>query len=159
MLFFLLLFVGVPAGLGLACGLLGFALGRSGVRAEGPARLRGVAALLGAAAAFLYTWGVLHVAGSVLEAEDGGASSSPLPPCRVPGEWERALKVVDYSVDVVPLRFVCETTDGDGFAAGVPGYVNPGVAGLVLVAVGCAVGPEVRAEFRRRTGAAGRSGA
>lgn len=119
------------------------------------ARLRGLAALLGAVAAALYTWGLLHVAGAVLGAEDGGAESSPLPPCRAPGQekrvlpGDRAMRVIDYTVDYVPLRFVCQTTGGGSYASGsVPGYVNPAVLGFASAALLCAgataLGPERR---------------
>ncbi|MFF4431549.1 hypothetical protein ACFYZ4_20545 [Streptomyces sp. NPDC001513] len=134
----LLLLLLIPAAPVVALGLLGYGVATLGRRG----RHRNVAALLGAVAAGLYTWGLLHVAGAVVEAEDGGASSSPLLPCRTPGQEERAAKVVDYSVDYVPLRFVCETTGGGSYAAeSVPGYVNPAVAGLTLAAAVCAVVP------------------
>lgn len=116
--------------------------------------LRSLAAILGAVAAALYTWGLLHVAGAVIDAEDGGADSSPLRPCRTPGQWERALHVVDYTVDYVPLRFVCETKGGGSYAAeSVPGYVNPGVLGSVLAAAGCAGAAAL--DSKRRAGGAG----
>ncbi|MFB7178051.1 hypothetical protein ACFCYI_10140 [Streptomyces sp. NPDC056257] len=134
----LLLLLLVPAAPVVALGLLGYGIGTLGRRGWN----RNVAALLGAVAAGFHAWGLLHVAGAVVEAEDGGASSSPLPPCRTPGPQERAAKVVDYSVDYVPLRFVCETTGGGSYAAeSVPGYVNPTVAGLVLASAVCAVVP------------------
>ncbi|MFC7307776.1 hypothetical protein ACFQVC_26575 [Streptomyces monticola] len=137
-----LLVLFLPAGLISSLGLLGYGLGtlgRTGLRrADRRRRLRSGAALLGATAAAVYTWGLLHVAGAVLEAEDGGAGSSPLLPCRTPGQWERALTVVDYTVDYLPLRFVCETTDGGAYAAeSVPDYVNPAALGLTLAAAVC----------------------
>ncbi|MFF3460500.1 hypothetical protein ACFYXH_40730 [Streptomyces sp. NPDC002730] len=133
----LLLVLVIPAGLISFCTLVGYGLGTLGRvglrRADRQRWLRSSAALLGAVAAALYTWGLLHVAGSVLDAEDGGTGSSPLRPCRTPGQWERALSVVDYTVDYLPLRFVCETKDGGTYAAeSVPGYVNPAVLGFAL---------------------------
>ncbi|MEU9161764.1 hypothetical protein AB0D29_16030 [Streptomyces sp. NPDC048424] len=134
----LLLLLLIPAAPVAALGLLGYGLGTLGHRAWH----RNVAALLGAVAAGFYTWGLLHLAGAVVEAEDGGASSSPLLPCRTLAQEERAARVVDYSVDYVPLRFVCETTGGGSYPAeSVPGYVNPAVAGLALAAGVCAVVP------------------
>ncbi|WKX69382.1 hypothetical protein [Streptomyces sp. XD-27] len=104
MVFLLLLFI--PAGLVASFAFVGYGfgtLGRVGIRrADREVRLRSLAALLGAAAAALYTWGLLHVAGAVLEAEDGGTGSSPLRPCRTPGGEERTLSVVDYTVDYMP---------------------------------------------------------
>ncbi|QKV96319.1 hypothetical protein HUT19_35245 [Streptomyces sp. NA02950] len=152
----MLLLLLLPAGLVTAFGLAGHGfslLGRAGLRRTGrDARLRVLAALLGGAAAALYTWGLLLVAGAVLEAEDGGTDSSPLRPCRIPGQEERAQHVVDYSVSYVPLRFVCETTGGGSYAAeSVPGYVNPAVLGFALAAVVSAGAATLESERRART--------
>ncbi|WP_225100044.1 hypothetical protein [Streptomyces sp. CoH27] len=155
-----LLILLVPAGLILSVALTGHglgSLGRVGLRrASGQARLKSAAAVLGAIAVALYTWGLLHIAGAVLDAEDGGTGSSPLLPCRTHGQGERALTVVDYSVDYVPLRFVCETKGGGGYAAeSVPGYINPAVLGCALAAVVCAGAAAVGSErgVRKRPGA------
>lgn len=142
----LLLLLLLPALPLLTLGLLGYGIA--------PLRRRRwhrtLAALLGACAAGLYTWGLLHVAGAVLAAADGGAGSSPLLPCRSPGQEERASHVVDYTVDYVPLRFVCETTGGGSYAAeSVPGYVNPAVLGFALAAAVCGGAGALGA--RRRT--------
>ncbi|WP_406270431.1 hypothetical protein OHT93_18665 [Streptomyces sp. NBC_00191] len=153
MVMLLLLFI--PVGLVAAFAFVGYgfgSLGRAGHRRAGrEVWLRSLAAILGAVAAALYTWGLLHVAGAVLDAEDGGADASPLRPCRTPGQWERALRVVDYTVDYVPLRFVCETKGGGSYAAeSVPGYVNPAVLGSVLAAAACAGAAAL--ESKRRAG-------
>lgn len=99
-----------------------------------------LAAAASAAAFVLYLWGLLHVLGAILDAEDGGTDSSPLRPCRT-ANWqhdEKVLSVMDYSVDFVPLGFVCETKGGGSYVADtVPGYVNPAVGALALAAVGC----------------------
>jgi hypothetical protein len=147
----LLLLLLIPAGLVGPFALVGYGLGalsRIGLRrANRQVWLRSATALLGAAAAALYTWGLLLIAGAVLEAQDGGTDSSPLRPCRTPGQWERALSVVDYTVNYVPLRFVCETKDGGTYAAeSVPGYVNPAVLGLALAAAVCAGTAAIEAE-------------
>jgi hypothetical protein len=106
--------------------------------------LRKLAFAAGLAAFALYLWGLLSVLGAIVQAEDGGADSSPILPCRTTNGQEggpedpRAAQVVDYSVDFAPLRFVCETTGGGGYVTDtVPGYVNPAVFGLVLAALGC----------------------
>ncbi|MEV7560049.1 hypothetical protein, partial [Streptomyces sp. NPDC089795] len=109
----LLLVLLLPAVSLLALGLLGRGLATLGRRGW----LRPTAALLGACAAGVYAWGLLHVAGAVIAAADGGAGSSPPAPCRTPGLEERAAHVTDYGVDYVPLRFVCRTTGGGGYAA------------------------------------------
>ena len=114
-------------------------------------RLRGAATLAGLVALVVYVWGLLHLAGSVLEAEDGGTGSAPLPPCR--GN-DQAVHVIDYSVSFLPLSFDCEMTGGGSYAAGViPGYVNPVAVGSALAAVGCAVASAYVAELRLRAGA------
>ncbi|MFC9601982.1 hypothetical protein ACFTTN_00755 [Streptomyces niveus] len=111
-------------------------LGRAGLRhADAAVWLRSLIALLGCVAAALYTWGLIHVAGAVAQAEDGGTSSSPSPPCR---SSPQAAHVIGYTVDYVPLRFVCETTESGGFdAKSVPGYVNPAALGFALASVAC----------------------
>ncbi|MGX9886211.1 hypothetical protein [Streptomyces sp. NPDC002276] len=115
--------------------------------------LRKLAGAAGLAAFALYLWGLLYVLGALFQAEDGGANSSPILPCRTTNGEEggpedpRAAQVVDYSVDFVPLRFVCETTGGGSYVTRtVPGYVNPAVGGLVLAALGCWVAALVVAE-------------
>ncbi|OIJ64381.1 hypothetical protein WN71_029500 [Streptomyces mangrovisoli] len=140
----MLLLLFIPAGVVLTCFFIGYGLGsigRVGVRAADRRMwLRTAGALLGAVAVALYTWGLLCVAGAVLDAEDGGTDSSPLRPCRTPGQSERALTVVDYSVAYVPLRFVCETDDGGSYTAdSVPPHLNPAVLGAGLAAAGCAL--------------------
>lgn len=138
----MLLLLLIPAGLVLPFALVGYGLGTLGriglARADRRVWLRSAAALLGAAAATLYAWGLLIVGLTVLEAEDGGAGSAPLRPCRTPGQWERSSSVVDYTVHYVPLRFVCETKDGGTYTAeSVPDHVNPAVLGLALAAAVC----------------------
>ncbi|MCX5238026.1 hypothetical protein [Streptomyces prunicolor] len=106
--------------------------------------LRKLAFAAGLAAFALYLWGLLYVLGAILQAEDGGADSSPMLPCRTTNGEEggpvdpRAAHVVDYSVGFAPLRFDCEMTGGGSYVANtVPGYVNPAVFGLVLASLGC----------------------
>jgi len=120
----------------------------------GPA-LHALAAFAGAAAVAVYAWGVLHVTGAVMES-NGGASSAPAPPCRTPGNEERALHVIDQSVSFLPLGFVCETTDGGEYTSDdVPGYVNPATAALALTAAAGAVGAGYASEARARATARG----
>ncbi|MFD6189550.1 hypothetical protein [Streptomyces sp. NPDC060275] len=124
-----------------------------GTRA-GPA-LHALAAFAGAAAVAVYAWGLLHVTGAVMES-NGGAGSAPAPPCRTPGNEERALHVIDQSVSFLPLGFVCETTDGGEYTSDdVPGYVNPATAALALTALAGAVGAGCASELRARAAAPG----
>lgn len=116
------------------------------------ARLRGLALCSGALAVALYCWGLLHVFGAVLEAEDGGADSAPVRPCRT-GPTQGA-ETLDYSIGYVPLRFVCETRGGGSYVADrVPGYVNPGTFGFALAGTLLAIGAGYEAELRARRAA------
>ncbi|GGU53798.1 hypothetical protein [Streptomyces daghestanicus] len=104
------------------------------------AGLRTLAWWTGAAAVLLYLWGLLHLAFAVLAAEDGGTGSAPLRPCRAAAHPERAERVTGYSVSYLPLRFRCETPDGDGYPSdAVPGYVTSGAAVLALACAASAV--------------------
>ncbi|MFE4823794.1 hypothetical protein ACFRFU_47015 [Streptomyces sp. NPDC056704] len=100
--------------------------------------LRGLAYVVAAGAAVMYAWGMLYVAGAALEADDGGADSSPIRPCRT-GVQERDYWIDDYHVWWVPVRFVCHRSDGTTYDREVPGYVNPALAGLTVSAVALAV--------------------
>ncbi|QDY80703.1 hypothetical protein FQU76_02325 [Streptomyces qinzhouensis] len=115
--------------------------------------MRALAAFCGAAAAVVYAWGGLLLAGAVVEAEDGGTNSSPLLPCRdVTGREEELQRVVDYSVGFVPLRFDCELTGGGSYDSGaVPGAVSANAAGLALSGVVLAVSARYGAERAVRT--------
>ena len=116
-----------------------------------PSKLRGFAALAGSLAMAVYMWGLLHLLFAVMQAEDGGTGSAPLPPCR---SGEQAAHVIDYSVGYLPLSFVCELKEGGGYEADViPGYVNPGAVGLALAAVGSAVASAYVTELRLRAAA------
>lgn len=143
MVYLLLLFI--PAGLIAAFALAGYGLrtlGGTGLRrADRAVWLRGLGALMGAATAALYVWGLLHVVGAVMDAEDGGTDSAPIRPCRTPGwqEWARDPGITDYTVSYLPLRFVCETGDGGSYVTGhVPRYLNPAVASCALATVALA---------------------
>ncbi|MFJ9004563.1 hypothetical protein [Streptomyces canus] len=114
-------------------------------------RLSGFATLAGLVALVMYTWGLLHLAGAFLEAEDGGTGSAPIPPCR--GN-EQVEQVIDYSVSWLPLSFDCEMQGGGSYPAeAIPGYVNPVAVGSALAAVGCAIASASVAELQTRAGA------
>ncbi|WP_405768676.1 hypothetical protein [Streptomyces sp. NBC_01538] len=111
--------------------------------------LRLLALISGALALALYCWGLLHLLGAVLAAEDGGADSAPVRPCRSVGAG--AGEVSGYSVSYVPLRFVCETRGGGSYVSDqVPGYVNPGALGFALAGTALGVGAGYEAESRAR---------
>ncbi|WP_329388819.1 hypothetical protein OG625_34515 [Streptomyces sp. NBC_01351] len=132
----------VPAGLILPFVFAGRAV-RVPARAGGPRRadseawLRTAGFAQAAIAVGVYAWGLLHVTGAVLSAEDGGTNSIPIPPCRTPGWEHRAEAISGYRVEYVPLRFVCETDDVGDYSTSVPGRVNPVSFLLGLGAVVC----------------------
>ncbi|WP_006350703.1 hypothetical protein [Streptomyces sp. SID5473] len=153
-LFLLLL---LPVCAGLAFGLTGYGIGalarsRRSSRRTG-SLLGALAAFCGAASAVVYAWGGLLLAGAVVEAEDGGTSSSPLLPCRdVTGREEQLQQVVGYSVGFVPLRFDCELTDGGSYDSGaVPGAVSAHAATLALSGAALAVAARYAAEREARS--------
>ncbi|MEU4471688.1 hypothetical protein [Micromonospora sp. NPDC023888] len=102
-------------------------------------RLRAAALLAGAGTVAVYAWGLLHLGYAVLRAEDGGAGSFPIAPCREAGP-QRASQVDGYDVGYLPLRFECHLSGGGTFVAStVPGYVNPATAVLGLITATCGV--------------------
>ncbi|MFF0366960.1 MULTISPECIES: hypothetical protein [unclassified Micromonospora] len=102
-----------------------------------PARLRAAALLVGAAAVAMYAWGLLHVGVAVMQAEDGGAGSFPIQPCREAGT-QLASQVTGYGVSYLPLRFECHLDGGDTYVtSSVPGYVNPAAVALGLATAVC----------------------
>lgn len=140
-----LLLLLVPGGLVAAFAFAGYGfgtLGRIGLRqADRVVWLRVVAALMGAATAVLYVWGLVHLVGAVMDVRENGADSALLRPCRTPGWEERAQDpdIADYTVRYLPIRFVCETEDGDSHVTdAVPDYLNPSVLAFALVGARCA---------------------
>ncbi|MFG1843526.1 hypothetical protein ACGFH8_34415 [Micromonospora sp. NPDC049175] len=102
-------------------------------------RLRAAALLAGAATVGVYAWGLLHLGYAVLQAEDGGAGSFPIAPCREAGP-QRASQVDGYDVSYLPLRFECHLSGGGAYVTStVPGYVNPGTVVLGLLTATCGI--------------------
>ncbi|MEF9904154.1 hypothetical protein [Streptomyces sp. P9-A2] len=156
---------------GCSFGLVGYGFGSvadglSGLKERRTAVLRGLAALAAAGAVAVYAWGLLSLFGTLVAAEDGGADSAPVRPCRTAGWMEQhraGIEIVGHRASFVPLGFVCETSDGGSYDNGdVPGYVNPAVASLALAALACAVAAgysaELRARAEARAGEAGSGG-
>ncbi|WP_433312486.1 hypothetical protein ACQP0U_27325 [Micromonospora sp. CA-269861] len=108
-------------------------------KSERSGRLRAAALLVGAGAVAMYAWGLLHLSHAVLQAEDGGAGSSPIEPCRQAGPQMASL-VVGYDVSFLPLRFECRLSRGGTYVtSSVPGYVNQATAALGLITATCGV--------------------
>ncbi|MEO3978660.1 hypothetical protein [Streptomyces sp. CAU 1734] len=96
------------------------------------------------AAIALYVWGALHL---VLLDETAQSES-----CRNTGGPQQAARVDGYIGEYVPLRLVCHISEGGSYTTAVPGYVNPGVAILVLAAlVTGGVAAAERAELNRKS--------
>ncbi|SDL23289.1 hypothetical protein [Streptomyces indicus] len=143
--FFLVVLVGSLVG---AVALFGYGIGQllPGAATARDRVLRGSAALTGAAAVALVAWGLLCVGGTVVSAEDGGADSSPIIPCRT-GDADRDALITDYSVSYVPLGFKCTRSDGGRYLTDdVPPYVNPGIAAFGLTGIGAAFTVAFRAK-------------
>ncbi len=103
------------------------ALRRAWLRALGMVSCGATAVVLGLAA--------LTLMGAVSAAEQGGSGSSPLIPCRIPGQPVE--RVVDYRIDLLPLGFSCVLADGSSYGTDeVPWYLTPLAGGLALLAAG-----------------------
>lgn len=121
-------------------------------------RLRAGALLVLGVGIGAYAWGMAHVGTAVLEAEDGGADSSPLRPCRGEADATTVARVDGYRVRLVPLRFECHLAGGGSYVtSAVPGYLNPlagilGVAGLVGLVLSTASAERPSTKPEERTG-------
>ncbi|MFE3071863.1 hypothetical protein [Streptomyces sp. NPDC059247] len=120
------LFCGTAVLAGLTA-FLGSRLAPRARRRYTPARAWRDASLLAVAAGLaLYLWGCLHV----LFLEDGEQAAR----CerhRPPG----LPALVGRRGDFLPLRLVCEVSDGRDYTVVVPGFVNPTLAVLLLLAL------------------------
>ncbi|MCG5467891.1 hypothetical protein LADH09A_001740 [Micromonospora sp. LAH09] len=113
--------------------------GLSAVLARREGWLRAAALLAGAGTIAVYAWGLLHVGYAVLRAEDGGAGSFPIEPCREAGP-QRASQVIGYDVSYLPVRFECRLSGGGTYVtSSVPGYVNPSTIVLGLITTACGI--------------------
>lgn len=147
-----MILAGGIVAIGLACfGLAALARPRPGRTGTGRSS-RGLAALAGAAAVAMYVWGALHIVGALIEAESGGADSSPAPACVRAGGVGNAAHVDGYRIDYLPVRFVCHLEKGGGSftADSAPRYVAPAVLGLGLTAVALPILTAFASECRLR---------
>ncbi|GAA2407789.1 hypothetical protein GCM10010420_39860 [Streptomyces glaucosporus] len=104
-----------------------------------PAVWRDASLAASAAALALYLWGCLHVL--FLEDQEQARACERERPEGTPSLMGRR-------GDFVPLRLVCEASDGRDYSVVIPDYVNPSVAVLLLLALACAL---TSAVLRRRT--------
>ncbi|MEV5334882.1 hypothetical protein [Streptomyces werraensis] len=123
---FALLFTGAPALIGLTA-YLGSRLTRRSRRLITPVRACRDASLAAVAVALaLYLWGLLHVL--VLEDQEQAHECERHRP-------EGGSDLVGRRGDFVPLRLVCEASDGRDYSVVVPGYINPSVTVLLVLAL------------------------
>ncbi|MFI2372815.1 hypothetical protein [Streptomyces sp. NPDC018833] len=77
-----------------------------------------------------YLWGCLHVL--FLEDQEQAEECERQRPEGTP-------TLVGRRGDFIPLRLVCEASDGRDYSVIIPDYINPTVAVLLLLALACAV--------------------
>ncbi|MER5202869.1 hypothetical protein [Streptomyces sp. NPDC002825] len=135
-------FCGTAALAGLAA-YLGSRLAPRARRRYTPARAWRDASLAAAGAGLaVYLWGCLHV----LFLEDR-AQAEACETHRPPG----VPALVGRRGDFLPLRLVCEASDGRDYTVVIPAYVNPTVTVLLLLALLGAVTAAALLHRRRRT--------
>lgn len=83
-----------------------------------------------AAALALYLWGCLHVL--FLEDQEQAEECERQRPDGIP-------RLVGLRGDFIPLRLVCEASDGHDYSIIIPDYINPTIALLLLLALACAL--------------------
>ncbi|WHM37438.1 hypothetical protein [Streptomyces sp. BPTC-684] len=100
------------------------------------------ASLLAAAAALaVYLWGCLHVV--FLEDQEQAEACELHRPAGTP-------TLVGRRGDFIPLRLVCEASNGHDYSVVIPGYINPSVATLLLLALAGALTAAVL-HYKQRT--------
>lgn len=91
---------------------------------------RDVSLATAAVALALYLWGCLHVL--FLEDQEQGEECERQRPEGTP-------TLVGRRGDFIPLRLVCEASDGRDYSVIIPDYINPTVAVLLLLTLACAL--------------------
>jgi hypothetical protein len=106
-------------------------LTRRGFR-QGRERLtfRYLAMLIWSAAIAAYIWGSLH-----LLLDETAADAA----CKTAVGPEHAGHVSSYDISYFPLHFGCRVTGVGTFEGAVPGYLNPTVVALLLVAIALSI--------------------
>ncbi|MEG3628522.1 hypothetical protein [Streptomyces poriticola] len=123
---FTVLLTGVPTVVGLAV-YLGSRLTRQARRRTTPFRTwRDVSLAAAGAALALYLWGLLHVL--FLDGQEQAEECERQRPEGTPA-------LVGRRGDFIPLRLVCEASDGRDYTVVIPGYINPSLTVLLLLAL------------------------
>ncbi|MFF2996470.1 hypothetical protein ACFVTC_18130 [Streptomyces sp. NPDC057950] len=90
-----------------------------------------------------YIWGCLHVL--FLEDQEQGEACEQARPEGTP-------TLIGRRGDFIPLRLVCEASNGHDYSVVIPHYINPTVAVLLLLALACALG-SVLLRYKQRDSA------
>ncbi|THA73271.1 hypothetical protein E6R60_25325 [Streptomyces sp. A0642] len=127
-------------------GILAFLCSRLTARARGRRTTQAVwrdASLTATGLALgLYLWGCLHVL--FLEDQEQAEQCELHRPEGTPA-------LVGRRGDFIPLRLVCEASDGHDYSVVIPHYVNPSIAVLLLLALACGTVSVLLHLGRRRT--------
>ncbi|GAA3268557.1 hypothetical protein KBZ00_27225 [Streptomyces sp. RK31] len=127
---FALLLTGAPALIGLTAYLCS-RLAKEARRRITPIRALRDASLTAVTVALaLYLWGLLHVL--FLDGQEQAHECERHRPEGIP-------ELVGRRGDFVPLRLVCEASGGRDYSVVIPGYINPSVTVLLVLALVAAV--------------------
>ncbi|WP_367134967.1 MULTISPECIES: hypothetical protein [Streptomyces] len=122
------------AGGGTLMSLIGYLcsrLTRQALRGYAPFRLwRDLSLLTAAATLAIYLWGCLHFL-FLVDQELAERCERQRP--------AGTATLVGLRGDFIPLRVVCKTSNGHDYSIVIPGYINPTVALLLLLALTCAL--------------------
>ncbi|WP_405760542.1 hypothetical protein OG234_19775 [Streptomyces sp. NBC_01420] len=125
---FPVIIAGSLAGLGVLAFLGSRLTARARARRTAPAVWRDASLAAAGLALGLYVWGCLHVL--FLEDQEQAEQCELHRPEGTP-------RLVGRRGDFIPLRLVCEASDGHDYSVVIPHYVNPSVAVLLLLALAC----------------------
>ncbi|MFD3608484.1 hypothetical protein [Streptomyces atroolivaceus] len=126
---FTVLIAGAPTALGLTAFLFSRFTRRARRRRTAPAVWRDLGLTTAVLGLSLYMWGCLHVL--FLDQQDQAMECEQHRPEGTP-------TLVGRRGDFVPLRLVCEASDGRDYTVVIPDYINPSIAVLLLLALVCA---------------------
>lgn len=139
---FSILIAGAATVLGLAVYLCS-RFSRAARRPRAPfAVWRDVSLATAGVALALYLWGCLHVL--FLEDQEQAEECERQRPEGTP-------TLVGLRGDFIPLRLVCEASDGRDYSIVIPDYINPTVAVLLLLALACALTSALLHQKQRTT--------
>jgi len=139
---FSVLITGTVTVLGLTVYLCSRFTRQAGRRYTSSAAWRDVSLATVAVALALYLWGCLHVL--FLEDQEQAEECERERPEGTP-------TLVGRRGDFIPLRLVCEASNGRDYSVVIPDYINPSLAVLLLLAFACALTSAVLHHKRRTT--------